>query len=123
MNERRRKIIPISHRLLAELLTTSDRAMTIRCTEGLPPDARFVSYGYDVQCDMHYLVFESDAWEPVEEFTAPPMLRPQFRRYNVRTLVEDAAMLIADEWEGAKPESQGRQWLREYEQYFKDALE
>lgn len=117
MNERRRKIIPISPMLLYDLLTQSDRAITIRCEEGLPADARFVGHGVDYQRDMHYLIFESDEWEPAAEFEMLPVLTPQFRRYNVRTLLEQAAELISSEWEGASPDSAGRQWLREYEQF------
>ena len=117
MNERRRKIVPISPLLLFDLFATSDRAMTIRCTEGLPADARFIGHGYDMQRDMHYLVFESDVWEPVPEFELLPVFVPQFTRYTLAPLLEQAAELIASEWDGASPDSAGQRWLYDYEQF------
>jgi hypothetical protein len=122
MNERRRKIIPLSPILLRDLFTTSDRAITIRTADGLPPRARFIAHGYDIQRDAHYLVFESDEWEPVPEFEMLPILAPQFVRYSVAPLLEQAAELIqGEDADPGRAGSLGR-WLRDYEQ-FREVLE
>lgn len=120
MNGRRRKIVPISPLLLHDLFTTNDRAMTIRCAEGLPPDARFVGHDYDFQRDMHFLVFESDEWEEVPEFEMLPIFVPALVRYTVAPLLEQAAELLVN----ARTEEMGDRdyaaaltpWLQSYEQ-------
>lgn len=119
MNERRRKIVPISHRLLIDLFTVGNKAVTICCTEGLPPDARMVGHGYDFQADTHYLVFESAEWEPVEDFAPLPRLLPQFTRYAIAPLLDQAAELLVNaraEQMGDRDYSEAlRPWLADYD--------
>ncbi len=113
MRERRRKIVPISSTLLYDMLTVSDTAMTIRCTQGLPADACFVGHGIDLQRNMHYLVFESAEWDIVPEFETLPIFTPRFTSYTIAPLLEKAAALI----QGRADTPYAADWLREYEQF------
>lgn len=108
---RRYKLLPISQQLFRDLLVVSDRSVHVRCVEGLPSDARLINHGYDVQRDMHYLVFESAEWEPVMPFEQLPILNISLQRYHTDDLLAQAFFLI-----GGRLEADGevRQWLDDY---------
>jgi len=99
--ERRQKCILISPALLYELLTVSEQAMTLRCIEGLPPDAVFVAMSYDAQRNAYVFVFESATWEKVE-FGAALVIHPvYYKRYDLGPLLELAETLLKDDFRPA----------------------
>lgn len=104
----KRKIVPIQPELLYKLLTVGS-PVYYQCEEGLPKRARFVSHGYDVLRDMHYLVFESDEWEDVPLGTMLPELVCRFRSFHVVSLLTRAEEMI----EKTRPHGMEK-WLEEW---------
>lgn len=59
----KRRIVWIDTVLVQQWMTQGTR-INAECTEGLPPDARFITLGYEARRDRYWMVFESDSWEP-----------------------------------------------------------
>lgn len=107
-NERRAKIVPITPELFYGLFTVGPPAY-LQCTEGLPPNARFINYAYDVQRDMHCLVFESDDWEPVPFGEKLPVLIPRLGQFFVVSLLTEAERILS-----AQYGKEAEQWLEDW---------
>jgi len=97
---RRRKMVPITHRLLYEFFTTGHR-INVTCTKGLPADARMVGHDYDAQRDEHYLVFESDTWAEVPYGDSLPRLLIWYQEHHepaieaIRSIPPGGALFVA----------------------------
>lgn len=114
-SEHRAKIVPITPQLFYDLFTIGP-PIYIQCTEGLPANARFINYAYDVQRDMHCLVFESDDWAPVPFGEKLPVLIPRLGRFFVVPLLTEAERILSAQY-GSDAEA----WLRDWRQ-IRDAL-
>lgn len=108
MNERRRKIVYISPDFLKAFFT-KDKPMYIQCQEGLPDNAQFIAHDYDPQRDLHYLIFHSDDWEPVEFGMSLPTLTPLFGKFEVVTLLQRAEEMLSRAYG-----TDADQWLQEW---------
>lgn len=107
---RPRKIVLITHNLLGDLLTVGYHGH-VRCTEGLPADAKLIAHGYDHRQDAHYLVFESAEWEMVEFGLALPQQEVRFSSYYTTSLLDQAMAMITGRM---APDAETQQWMDEY---------
>ena len=107
----RRKVVLIAPQLLGDLFIVGYHGH-IRCTEGLPADARLVGHGYDHQRDAHYLVFESVEWETVAFGLVLPQQEVRFTSYSTTALLDQAMALIAGRM---APDAETTQWVADYQ--------
>ena len=108
---RRRKIVLIAPELFVDIMTVGYHGH-IRCTEGLPADARIVGHGYDHRRDAHYLVFESAEWESVELGMELPQQEVRFTSYSTTALLDQALAFITGRM---APDAKTQQWLDNYQ--------
>lgn len=115
MNERRRKLVPVSPDFLYEMFTQGN-TIHAKCTRGLPNDARFIGISYDPQRDVYYLCFEAAEWEPVALGLMLPELNVQYTSIHITSLLERAERLFT-----AQYDQESTRWLEEY-RALKDVL-
>ena len=107
---RRRKVVLISPTLLVDIMTVGYHGH-IRCTEGLPADARITGHGYDHQRDAHYLVFESAAWDLVPFGEVLSKQEVCFTSIYTTPLLDQAMAFITGR---IAPDAEIERWLDDY---------
>lgn len=112
MNERRRKLVPVSA-IFAHIMGARAGDVThLKCIDGLPADAIYIGLTYDHMRDVYYFCYQSAEWDEIPLGEMLPTFTPQFMGLHVAPFLEEAERLIKDEWDGAS--GSGAQWLEEY---------
>ena len=96
MNERRRKLVPVTRLFATDMLWHTGTIVHIKCAEGLPEDASFIGLTYDHMRDVYYFCYQSSEWEEVPEGEMLPVFMPTFINLYVAPLLEQAAELVED---------------------------
>ena len=114
MNERRRKLVPVSAIFFHSQKPISGEVMHIKCIEGLPADATFISLTYDHIRDVYYFCYQSAEWDEVPLNEMLPIFTPRFMGLHVAPFLEQAEKLIEVSYiNGAN------QWILDYRTFKK----
>ncbi len=111
MNERRRKLVPVSGFFVHERVPHTGDVVHSKCVEGLPADATFIGLTYDHLRDVYYFCYQSAEWEETPDGMALPMFNPRFINLHVAPFLEQAERLIEHYAGGSE---YGDKWLEEY---------
>jgi hypothetical protein len=114
VNERRRKLVPVSAIFAQMIGPATDTVTHTKCTEGLPADATFIGLTYDHMRDAYYFCYQSAEWDEVPLGEMLPTFAPRFMKFNVAPFLEQAEKLIAAQY-GAE----ANKWLEEYRAFKK----
>jgi len=110
MNERRRRLIPVSSIFLMQQTWAHTGEVThVKCTAGLPPDATFVGLTYDHMRDVYYFCYQSAEWDEVPDYQMLPTFSPMFVNFNVAPFLERAEKILETSYSDGANE-----WLAEY---------
>ena len=109
MNERRRKLIPVSRFLMQQAWAHTGEVIHVKCTDGLPADATLISLTYDHMRDVYFFCYQSSEWEEVPDYEMLPTFVPTFTNLYVGKLLEKAEQII-DTFYG----KDANKWLEEY---------
>ncbi len=109
MNERRRKLIPVSRLFAIDMLWYTGEIAHFKCTDGLPADATFIGLTYDHMRDVYYFCYQSAEWDEVPEGVQLPTFSPTFTKLYSDPLLEQAEKFIETLY-GAD----ANKWLEEY---------
>ena len=116
MNERRRKLVPVSSVFIMQQAWNTGTVVHAKCTEGLPADASFIGLTYDFQRDIYYFCYQSAEWEEIPDGTMLPTFSPTFTNLYVAPFLEQAEKLIEHYAGGLE---YGDKWLEEYRAFKK----
>ena len=115
MNERRRKLIPVSSIFFMQQVWGHTGAIThIKCTDGLPADATFIGLVYDHMRDVYYFCYQSAEWDEVPDGMMLPVFYPTFMKLEVAPFLERAEKLIDAYSDYPDAAENGAAWLAEY---------
>ena len=115
MNERRRKLIPVSSIFLVQQAWAhTGLFMHVKCTDGLPDDATFIGLTYDHMRDVYYFCYQSAEWDEVPDGMMLPTFTPTFTNLYVAPFLEQAEKLIE-----AQYGDDANKWLAEYRAFKK----
>lgn len=114
MNERRRKLVPVSQLFLYNQKPITGDVWHIKCVEGLPEDATFIGLTYDHMRDVYYFCYQSAAWDEVPLNEMVPTVNLQFSQLYAAPLLEQAERLIK-----AQYSNDANTWLEEYRAFKK----
>jgi hypothetical protein len=79
----RRKKVEITADLVAEVLRQGYEVGLVKCTYGLPDDARLITSWFETSRNVLVLVFESYAWNLNEHWNGIlPTFTPQFTKFG-----------------------------------------
>ena len=109
MNERRRKLIPVSSMFIMQQYWHTGDTVNAKCTDGLPEDATFIGLTYDHMRDVYYFCYQSTEWDEVPDGVMLPEFVPQFMGLDVAPFLEQAERLIE-----AQYGDDANKWLAEY---------
>lgn len=81
--------VVISGELFSEICRTgwkipSDDTVSIRCIQGVPPDAKRIRSFYDSENDKFILIFEHQSFQDIEQGNRIPEIKVVFQRENKR---------------------------------------
>ncbi len=116
MNERRRKLVPVSGIFMHEGAPHTGDVVHFKCTEGLPADATFIGLTYDYMRDMYYFCYQSSEWDETPDGMMLSLLNPQYINLHVAPFLEQAEKLIEHYADGSE---YGDKWLDEYRAFKK----
>ena len=120
MNERRRKLVPVSSIFMHDQLWAADTFMHVKCVDGLPKDATFISLTYDFIRDAYYFCYQSAEWNEVPDGMMLPVFYPTFMKLEVAPFLEQAELLLTIQFDTASsPNPDIAQWLKEYRAFKK----
>ena len=108
MNERRRKLVPVSSVFIVQQAWNTGTVIHVKCVEGLPADATFIGLTYDHMRDVYYFCYQSAEWDEVPDGMMLPTFSPTFTNLYVAPFLEQAEGIIADEWGEDSP------WVTKY---------
>lgn len=114
MNERRRKLVPVSQLFLSGQRPIAGDIWHIKCLEGLPEDAVFIELTYDHMRDVYYFCYQSAEWDEVPLGEMLPTFNLQFSQLHAAPLLRQAEKLIE-----ASYSSDANKWLEEYRAFKK----
>jgi hypothetical protein len=109
MNERRRKLVPVSAIFAQSITAHTGDVMHIKCTNGLPSDATYIGMTYDHLRDVYFFCYQSTEWEEVPDSEMLPIFTPLFMKLNAAPFLNEAERII----ERMYGDSQNK-WLEEY---------
>lgn len=109
MNERRRKLIPVSRLLMQDIAWRNGAVVHFKCTQGLPEDAVFIGMTYDHMRDVYYLCYQSAEWDEVPDGEMLPVFNIQFLNLYTAPFLERAADILSVHYD-----AESTRWLEEY---------
>ena len=110
MNERRRKLVPVSSIFLMQQVWAYTGAIThVKCTDGLPADATFIGLTYDHMRNVYYFCYQSAEWDEIPDNQMLPTFSPTFTNLHAAPFLDEAERII----ERMYGDSQNK-WLAEY---------
>ncbi len=110
MNERRRKLVPVSSIFLMQQVWAYTGAIThVKCTDGLPADAMFIGLTYDHMRDVYYFCYQSAEWDEVPDGVMLPTFSPTFINLYAAPFLEQAERLIETQYG-----DDANKWIEEY---------
>lgn len=114
MNERRRKLVPVSSIFIMQQNWSTGNIVHAKCTEGLPSDATFIGLTYDHMRDAYYFCYQSAEWDEVPENEILPVITPRFTNLYIAPFLEQAERLIETQYD-----AQSTRWIEEYRAFKK----
>jgi hypothetical protein len=114
VNERRRKLVPVSQLFLCNQKPITGDVWHIKCVEGMPEDATLIGLTYDSQRDTYYFCYQSAEWDEIPLGGMLPTFNLQFSQLHAAPFLEQAEKLIEAQY-GAD----ANRWLEEYRAFKK----
>ena len=114
MNERRRKLVPVSAIFVMQQAWITGTIVHAKCTEGLPADASFIGLTYDHMRDVYYFCYQSAEWDEIPDGMMLPTFSPTFTNLDVAPFLEQAEKLIE-----AQYGDDANKWIEEYRAFKK----
>lgn len=114
MNERRRKLIPVSSIFMHDGMPHTNDVVHFKCTEGLPADALFIGLTYDHMRDVYYFCYQSAEWDEVPDGLFLPIFKLTFMNMYVATFLDQSERLIEPLYS-----ADANKWIEEYRAFKK----